>query len=227
MVKNPKHICYLCGEVIEPKPKDGQMRLSKDHVPPRQFYMKQIRATQNLNLDTAPSHKRCNEAYKEDEECFYVSMYAVVAQSRSMMATSYFEDILRRTQQPQTPAKLRKILATAVTVTEGGIHLPNGMRRLTLERDRIERIVVKIARGILFLSTERYFEEQQIICMSRYDKLSEIPDLILSALRSQPLVGIYPDVFAYSLLSSGGLHLLFMLFWKAFAFSVTVEECKS
>ena len=143
------------------------------------------------------------------------------------METVYYQDIIRRSQQPQTPAKLRKILSTAVTVTEGGIHLPNGMRRLTLDRARIERTVVKIARGILFLSTERYFGEQQIICINFYEKPSEIPDPFLAALRLYPLDGIYPDVFAFSLLSSGGLHLLLMLFWKAFMFSVTVKSCES
>ena len=64
MKNNDKNICYLCGQVIEIKTKDDPNALSMDHVPPRQFYMKQIRATQNLNLDKAPSHKRCNEAYK-------------------------------------------------------------------------------------------------------------------------------------------------------------------
>jgi hypothetical protein len=226
MAKNSKRICYLCGQVIKTKSKDDPMALSMDHVPPRQFYMKQIRTTQNLNLDTAPSHKNCNEAYKEDEEYFYVSMYPIVAKNYPATETLYFQDIIRRSQQPQTPAKLRKILSTAVIVTEGGIHLPNGMRRLTLDRDRIERIVVKIARGILFLSTERYFGEQQIVCTNFYDKTSEI-DPFLPALQLHPLAGIYPDVFAHSHFSSGGLRLLLMLFWKAFMFSVTVNDCES
>ena len=56
--------------MIKAKSENDPMGLSMDHVPPRQFYMKQIRATQNLNLDVAPSHKNCNEAYKEDEEYF-------------------------------------------------------------------------------------------------------------------------------------------------------------
>lgn len=227
MAKNSKRICYLCGQVIEAKSKDDPMVLSMDHVPPRQFYMKQIRATQNLNLDTAASHKSCNEAYKEDEEYFYVSMYPIVYKNYPAMEKLYFQDMIRRSQQPQTPAKLRKILSTAVTITEGGIHLPDGMRQLTLDRDRIERIVVKIARGILFLFTERYFKEQQIICKSFYDNQSEIPDPILHALQLYPFDGIYSDVFAFSLLSSGGLHLLLMQFWKAFMFSVTVKDCES
>ena len=223
MSENPKHICYLCGQSIEAKSKNDPMGLSMDHVPPRQFYMKQIRVTQNLNLDTAPSHKSCNEGYKEDEEYFYVSMYPYVAKNHPKMDTLYFQDIIRRSQQPQTPAKLRKIISTAVTVTEGGIHLPNGMRRITLDRVRIERTVAKIARGILFLCLERYYSQQQIICVKFYDKASEI-DPFLPALRLHPLAGIYPDVFAHSHFNSGGLRLLLMMFWKAFMFSVTVKD---
>ena len=71
-----------------------------DHVPPRQFYQKQIRQTQNLNLNVAPSHKRCNEAYKEDEEYFYLSMFPIVAMNYPAMETLYFQDIMRRSQQP-------------------------------------------------------------------------------------------------------------------------------
>ena len=190
------------------------MGLSMDHVPPRQFYMKQIRETQNINLDVAPSHRRCNESYKEDEEYFYASMYAYVAKNHPPMGTLYFQDLIRRSKRPQTPAKLRKILSTAVIVTEGGIHLPNGMRRLTLYRTRIERTVVKIARGILFLSIDRYFQEQQIISISFCDKASEI-DPFLPALRLHPLAGVYPDVFAHAHYSLGGFRPLLMLFWQA------------
>ena len=227
MPTNTQYICYLCGQVIETKSTDDPMELSMDHVPPRQFYHKQIRATQNLNLNVAPSHKRCNEAYKEDEEYFYLSMFPIVAKNNPMMEDLYFQDIIRRSQQPQMPSKLRKILSTAVTVTEGGIHLPNGRRRLTIDRERIKRVVSKIARGILFLSTERYFQEKQIICVNFYDNSSEIIDLYLPALKLHPLAGIYPDVFAHSHFSSKGFRLLLMLFWKAFMFSVTVKDCKS
>jgi hypothetical protein len=69
-LKLSTYICYLCGKVIENKPKDDPMGLSWDHVPPKQFYPKQIRETQNLNLDLVPSHKMCNENYKKDEEYF-------------------------------------------------------------------------------------------------------------------------------------------------------------
>ncbi len=229
MLKNTKKICYLCGQVIETKSNDDPMGLSKDHVPPKQFYMKQIRTTQNLNLNWAPSHKSCNKAYKEDEEYFYLSMYPYVAKNYPSMETVYYQDIIRRSQQPQTPAKLRKILSTAVTVTEGGIYLPNGMRRLTLERERIEKVVKKIARGILFLSTDRYFEEQQIIHTVFYDKPSEIIEPYKKALKLNPLVGVYPDVFVHSHLNfeGQGYRLLIMLFWKAFMFFITVKEGKS
>lgn len=227
MPRNTKYICYLCGQVIEPKSTDNPTGLSMDHVPPKQFYPKRVRATQSLNLNRAPSHKRCNEDYKQDEEYFYHSLYPIIAINNPRMGGLCSQDIQRRAQKPQTRNIIQKILSTAVTTTEGGIHLPDGLSRFTLDGGRIERVAAKIARGILFLSTERYFEEQQIICMSFYDKPSEIPDPILPALRLHPFDGIYPDVFEFSLLSSGGLHLLLMLFWKAFMFSVTVKDCES
>ena len=173
-MENTEKICYLCGQIIDIKSKNDPNGLSMDHVPPRQFYMKQIRATKNLNLNKAPSHKKCNEAYKEDEEYFYSSMYLYVDKNSPSMDNIFYQDIIRRSRQPQIPAILQKILSTAVTVTEGGIYLPNGIQRLTLEKKRIVNVVKKIARGILFLSTERYFEEQQIIHMDFYDKPSEI-----------------------------------------------------
>ena len=153
-------------------------------------------------------------------------MYPYVAKNHSSMDTLFYQDITRRSQQPQTPAKLRKILSTAVTETEGGILLPNGMRRLTLQRERIERVVKKIARGILFLSTDRYFEAQMIIHMDFYDKPSEIIKLYKQALKFNPLAGVYPDVFAHSHLNftDKGFRLLIMMFWKAFMFFIFVKE---
>lgn len=225
--KTSKYICYLCSKVIDPtKPKDDPMRLAWDHVPPRQFYPKQIRGTQNLNLNLAPSHKMCNENYKKDEEYFYHSLYPIVAKNNPRMGILCSQDIQRRAQKPQTHSIIQRILSTAVTTTEGGIHLPSGMARFTLEGGRLERVAAKIARGILFLSTERYFEEQQIVHMDFYNDPSEIIEPYKRALQLNPLAGVYPDVFAHSHINfeGKGFRLLLMLFWKAFIFCVIVKD---
>jgi hypothetical protein len=221
-----KYICYLCGKAIESKLKDDPMELSMDHVPPRQFYPKQIRGTQNLNLNLAPSHKICNENCKKDEEYFYLSLYPIVAKNNPQMGVLCSQDIQRRAQKPQIHSIIRRIQSTAVTTTEGGIHLPSGMARFTLDGGRLERVAAKIARGILFLSTERYFEEQQIISMDFYNDTSEIIEPYKDTLRLEPLAGVYPDVFAHSHINfqGKGFRLLLMLFWKAFMFCVTVKD---
>jgi hypothetical protein len=226
MSKPSKSICYLCGEAIESNLKNDPMELSMDHIPPKQFFPKQVRATQNLNLNLAPSHKTCNEDYKMDEEYFYHSLYPIIAINNPRMGSLCSQDIQRRSQKPQTCNIIQKILSTAVTKTEGGIHLPNGLSRFTLDGGRIERVAAKIARGILFSSTERYYEKQQITRIDFYTEPSEIIEPYKRALQLNPLAGVYPDVFAHSHinLQGNGFRLLLMLFWKAFMFCVIVED---
>jgi hypothetical protein len=230
MTKTSKSICYLCGKAIDPtKPKSDPMGLSWDHVPPKQFYPKQIRETQNLNLDSASSHKICNESYKNDEEYFYHSLYPIVAMNSPQMGILCSQDIQRRAQKPQTHAIIQKIISTAVTITEGGIHLPNGLARFTLDDQRLKRVARKISRGILFSATERYFEEQQIIHTDFYDDISAFLKSYKFALQLEPLAGVYPDVFAHSHINFQGrdLRLLLMLFWKAFIFCIIVKDKES
>ena len=225
MSRISKSICYLCGEAIESNLKNDPMELSMDHIPPKQFYPKQIRKIQNLNLDKAPSHKMCNENYKEDEEYFYHSLYPIITINNPRMGSLCSQDIQRRAQKPQTRNIIQKILSTAVTKTEGGIHLPNGLSRFTLDGGRIERVAAKIARGILFSSTGRYFREQQIIHMVCYDDPFQFVKLFKPILQFAPFAGGYPAVFAHSHIDQGkGFRLLLMMFWKAFMFCVIVED---
>ncbi|MGA2171759.1 MAG: hypothetical protein ABSG82_01930 [Sedimentisphaerales bacterium] len=224
MSKTSKSVCYLCGKAIEPKPKSDPMELSWDHVPPRQFYPKQIRKTQKLNLVKAPSHAKCNGDYKDDEEYFYHSLYPIVAKNNPQMGIFCSQDIQRRAQKPQTHTIIQKILSTEATITEGGIHLPKGLSRFTLEEGRLERVAAKIARGVLFLATERYFEEQQITHMKQYNDPSEVIEPYKLAWQLSPFSGVYPKVFSFSHLPLEGFHHLSMFFWESFMFCVTVKD---
>ena len=70
--------CCICGAFIDSDAVTPSDALSMDHVPPKQFYPKELRIDRNPNLWRVPTHKRCNEDYREDEEYFYHAMYAVV-----------------------------------------------------------------------------------------------------------------------------------------------------
>lgn len=125
-------ICYLCGKIIDRKLKNNPMELSMDHVPPKQFFPKQIRETQNLNLNSASSHRICNESYKNDEEYFYHSLYPIVATNNPQMGRLCEQDIQRRAEKPQSHRIIQQILSTKAPTTEGGIYLPPGLSRFTL-----------------------------------------------------------------------------------------------
>ena len=93
--KELESICYLCGGPIECSSKDDSMKLSMDHIPPKQFYPKSVRQQQNLNLELAPSHKKCNEEYRKDEEYFYHSLYLIVKPNSPNMGKIIWKDFKR------------------------------------------------------------------------------------------------------------------------------------
>lgn len=226
MSKMSDSICYLCGNPIERKPTDARMKLSMDHIPPKLFFPKELRKTENLNLQLAPSHKNCNEDYRKDEEYFYHSLYPVVAKNNPWMGGLFMQDFARKAKKPQTPAMLRKILEGVSPTTQGGIHLPSGMVQVSLDEYRLQRVAMKIARGVLFLATGRCFKDRQIVdirfCLSE----SEVVDMYQLAWQVSPVFAVCPKVFSYKYFyfADRGYHILSMLFWEAFMYCVTVQD---
>jgi len=214
------YICYLCGDPIEQSPKNNSMILSMDHVPPKQFYPKGIRDNEDLNLRKLPSHKKCNEDYKLDEEYFYHSMYPAVERSNPNMAKLMYEDLLRRSEKPQTQILARKLLQNIGFITKGGIHLPKGIVEFALDEYRIQRIVLKIAIGLLYEETSEYMPLENAkdirLCLGE----EEVPKLYQLVFNASLIKGEYQKVFSYKYFEFDANHLLCMLFWESFMFCV-------
>lgn len=66
----PEVPCALCGEPILKHPDDPEMVRSDEHAVAKQFYPSPIRRELRERLWTVPSHKRCNNGVKPDEENF-------------------------------------------------------------------------------------------------------------------------------------------------------------
>jgi len=219
-------ICYLCGNSIQRKPTDARMKLSMDHVPPRLFFPKELRKTEKLNLQRAPSHQKCNEGYRQDEEYFYHSLYPIVAKINPWMGDVIMRDFARKAKKPQTPAMLRKVFSSASLTTQGGIHLPSGMVEVILDECRLQRVAMKIALGVLFLAIGKYFTDRQIVdirfCLSE----SEVVDMYRIAWQLSAMVAVDSKVFSYKYFyfADMGHHILSMLFWEAFMYCVTVRD---
>ncbi|MBN2181648.1 MAG: hypothetical protein JW715_07020 [Sedimentisphaerales bacterium] len=225
MAKNNTPICYLCGDLIDPNPLQDQLKLSRDHIPPKQFFPKQIRIDESLNLEWAPSHKKCNNDYKNDEDYFYHSLYPLVANSNPVMAQTVFQDFKRRSHNPQTPAMLRDIFSSASRTSSGGIILPSDKGEINVDLVKIQRIAGKIARGIVFLKSGDYCPETNIVDMRICENESEAPEMYQLSWKATSVESIYPKVFSFKYFPFlQGYYILSILFWEAFMFCITIQN---
>ena len=164
--------------------------------------------------------------YKDDEEYFYHSLYPLVANNNSDMAKTIFEDFVRRSSRPQTPAMLRDIFSSASQTSSGGITLPAGKVEFIVALARIQRIAGKIARGVIFLRTQEYCPESNIVDMRICETVSEVPEMYQLSSQAASMETPYQKVFSSTCFSIDGHHIVSLVFWEAFMFGVTVQDNK-
>ena len=225
MAKETPQICYLCGGTIDPNSVQDQLKFSRDHIPPKQFFPKQIRNYENLNLEWVPSHKKCNNDYQDDEDYFYHSLYPLIANSNPGMAKMVFQDFVRRSRKPQTPTKLRNIFSSASRTSSGGILLPSNKVEINIDLFKIQRIAGKIARGVVFLKTGTYCPETNIVDMRICEAESEVPEMYQLSWKATSIESTYPKVFSFKYFPFlQEYYILSLLFWEAFMFCVTIQQ---
>src|ERR1035441_1117203 len=81
--------CYLCGDE-----KEGD-RYDYDHVPPKRFFPRLIRARKCVQLATLLTHTGCNQSYELDEEYFFTAIVPLAALGKAVVAQYAFEDLLQ------------------------------------------------------------------------------------------------------------------------------------
>lgn len=214
-----QNICYLCGNQIDGKSSD-------DHVPPKQFFPKEIRQRENLNLKLLPCHKECNNDFKNDEEYFYASLYPLVEKYNLKMGQINFNDISRRCKKPQLPKLIRGILKNASDKTKGGIFLPSRVIEISLDLYRLERIAIKIARGILFIETNKFLPLSNTIDIRMCEKESDVPEQYQLSWQGSQIKWECPEIFSYRYFLFDDLNLFTLFFWGAFTFCITIRNNK-
>ena len=163
-------VCCLCG-----KPATEEDPITREHVPPKQFYPKSLRS--GLNLWVVPTHKSCNNKYKADEEYFYHALYPLVANANPRTADVILDDLKRRAKKPQTPTLLRSILQTSQTITEGGITLPPGIVRMDVEEYRLQQVAIKIGRCLFYRDHKRVMPYENCKDIRLCEREHEVPEL--------------------------------------------------
>lgn len=238
-----KSICCLCGH-----PGTSEDPITREHVPPRQFYPKALR--NGLNLWIVPAHKSCNNAYKHDEEYFYHALFALVANVNRSMANAIINDIKRRARKPQSVKLIRRILRDSRRISESGIILPPGKVCIEADETRLQRVAIKIGRCLFFRDQNRMVPDANCkdiwLCESaedvpEYYRLSwNMTKVNLGDLVSKSTNGIvtvqdldagaplsaYREVFDYRsyYLKDERLHFYSLRFWKAFMYCMAFED---
>lgn len=236
-------LCCLCG-----KPATEEDPITREHVPPKQFYPKSLRS--GLNLWVVPTHKSCNNKHKADEEYFYHALYLLVANANPRTADVIFDDLKRRAKKPQTSTLLRGILQTSQTTTGGGIVLPPGMVRLDVDEYRLQQVAIKIGRCLFYRDHKRIMPYENCKDIRLCEREEDVPEFYrlsweLSKVNVNSLVPLEPSgivvvvdtevgqaqaanrqVFEYrsAYIEKRQLHLYTLWFWEAFVFCMAFRE---
>ncbi len=200
-----ENICYLCGKELD-------QGISRDHVPPKQFYPKNIRKNSNPNLFTIPVHTSCNKEYQNDED-YFVHSIAPLSKG-SFSGNEIWKDITNQFKRPQGN-RIGKMVFKEFQERPSGLYLPKGKVVKRFDPKRVWRIVWKITRGLFFKEYGRFLPERTSNYFNVFSVNEKPPDYF-DAVRNTPSKGQYPGVFDYKFIcvqEINNFHLWAMLFW--------------
>jgi hypothetical protein len=216
--------CALCGESILKRPDDPEMVHSDEHAVAKQFYPESIRRELRQQLWTVPSHKKCNNAIKSDEEYFYHRYYPLVSARNPTMGKVLLDDLTRRAKKPQSRVMIRHLLRDCKNETPGGILLPS-TEIIWVEQDlfRIQNVGVKIAKCLFYKDYGRFVSRKNFDHWEIVEEANKLQPLFSSLCQTEPKA-IDPRVFCYWDDELDGFHYYSMLFWGAFMFCMSFQN---
>ena len=199
-------VCYLCGELL-----NGEV--DRDHVPPKQFYAREIRKQHDLNLFTLPVHPSCNKAYQMDEDYFVHSVGPAAMESYS--GAALWRDITDRCEKHRQSKRLARMVLSEFEMRPSGLILPGGKVQKTFDDIRLWRIIWKITRGLFFKEVGRTLPENLPIKREMFSP-GENPPAEYDLLTTINPLGQYPMVFdyRYAVSKQHSIYLWEMLFWN-------------
>ena len=206
--------CALCGEAILDNPSDLRDEESAEHVPPRQFFPASMRTGLRQPLWKVPSHRRCNESYKSDEEYFFHCFYSLVGVQNPPMGQTILNELRRRARKPQTRGLIRRVLKETTHTTPSGLLLPPGWLRVNYNAVRIENVVVKVAKCLFYKDHARYMPKSACAHIERCDSPAKLQPVFAELVRCDEVRcdSAAPDIFRYWQIEIDGQHLYALLF---------------
>ena len=198
-------ICYLCGNVLEED-------IDRDHVPPKQFYAKNLRKKHSPNLFTLPVHSACNKSYQKDEDYFVHSIAPLTKGSYS--GNGIWNDISHQFEKSRGQ-RIGQMILKEFEDRPSGLYLPRGKVVKTFDAERVWRVVWKIVRGLFYKEFTRFLPENTPKVF-KLVSVGDKPPPEFESVRNTPSKGQYPNVFDYKYIVVPELenfHFWAMLFW--------------
>lgn len=133
------NICIYCQNVAD----------TREHIPPKQLF----KGTLDKSLITVPSCRTCNASFQKDED-FFRQFYVSMLTDRSPQAKSLMNNEITRSikRNPALGFQMFKQMQLVEAYTKSGLSL--GKKTMYTisdsDRERIDRIVTKIIKGLFF-----------------------------------------------------------------------------
>jgi len=161
--------CYLCGD----KP-----ATTKDHIFPKSLFNKP--APSNLP-QSLPTCEQCNNELSKDEELFRFFVASGMAYESNAGNRIWNERIRPALKGKRTGLKplIRSMVKQARVVTESG-NFVGYSDILEMNREPINRVLRKIAKGLYYLDTQRVLPNEVEILVGYH---AENPDIFSPPLR--------------------------------------------
>ncbi len=219
-------ICYLCGLQIH----EG---MSRDHVPPKQFFAEALRKMHNLNLLRLPTHFSCNRSYQLDEE-YFIHTFSPLA-IRAYSGRALLKEVVSQYRNGRNVPLNQKVLKEFIK-RPSGLVLPSGKLVKRFDPKRMWRTVWKVTRGLFFHEYGRVLPEDTPR-LFKIVNIGEAPPAEFRLLINKEERGAYPGIFAYkymTLQTIRDFHFWAMLFWDSIMVLIyfhdpacQCETCKS
>lgn len=223
-------ICYLCGEVIDLVATEEGEKITRDHFPPRVFFPKNMREKGAFkNLETFPTHQKCNASFKEDEEYVARVMSLFVGDKNSIGGALLTDFGLHAQSHPEHSLVLKNILQNVSSQMPSGLYMPPGKFSLNFYGDRVERVFWKIARGLYFRAFGRVLPYWWIHRLGWVIPGEKPPEWLLEFYPKIPATVVSNmDVFiwkyGHNLDPMNLSHIMIMRFWKCFIVHVSFHD---
>ena len=139
--------CYLCST---------DQKITADHIPPRNLFPE----PRPSNLITVPCCESCNQSYNLDDEalrCFLAAFQGQSAPGKWIWKNKVMDSTFKR-----SPLLKRAVAKSLRKLTVEGPSGANTVSAITIPKDRVNRYLIRITKGLLyrFYPHINYFQQE-------------------------------------------------------------------